>query len=262
MKPPIIIDVNCLCGHWPFRKVPRHSFADLCQIHQENGISGGFVASLDSIFYADPMEGDMDLQEQIKDSHYCLIQTVNPMHPALAADLNLGQTHLKSAGVRIYPVYHGYSLLEPQVAHMMTLLAQHKLPLFLPLRMEDERMDHLITPIPADLEQLQRFITAHPQQTIMLLNVRMGEIFKLKDVLKASPHVFVDISGFKEYQFSVEKAVAAVGADHIVYGSLYPLYSFKSTLLSLDKADLTTDDRIAVASGNAMTALGLMSGNA
>ncbi|NLB45133.1 MAG: hypothetical protein GX821_08215, partial [Clostridiaceae bacterium] len=103
------IDVNCLWGHWPFRHIPRARFADLVHDHADCGIRQGYIASLNSIFYVDPLEGEAELYEQVKGSAYRQVQTVNPLHQA-CQDIQFGIEHYQIDGVRIYPGYHGYRL--------------------------------------------------------------------------------------------------------------------------------------------------------
>ena len=93
-------DVNCLLGHWPFRKLYRNTYADLIRVHNENGIDCGLVSSLNSIFYNDPFEGDEELHKVIKGTGYRHILTVNPMLPAFTEDIRKGVEFFGISGVR------------------------------------------------------------------------------------------------------------------------------------------------------------------
>ena len=250
------IDVNCLWGHWPFRHIPRDSFADLRRRHLACGIHTGYIASLNSIFYADPLEGEAELYTQIRGSGYWQIQTIDPLHQA-GQDIQIGLERFQIAGVRIYPGYHGFGLLDPAVAALLAILEKRRLPLLLPLRMEDERLDHLIRPRPVDLDELGDFLKANTNRTIVLLSVRLAEIEQLKPVIRSGRRICVDTSGLKDQLFSVEKAVAAIGAEHVLYGSLSPLYSLQSTVLSVEQATLTPAEEPAIWSGNAMDLMAL-----
>ncbi len=245
------IDVNCLCGHWPFRHIPRARFADLVHDHAACGIRQGYIASLNSIFYVDPLEGEAELFEQVKGSAYRQVQTVNPLHQA-CQDIQIGIERYQIAGVRIYPGYHGYSLLDPKVHELLDFIGERNLPLFLPLRMEDERLDHLVRPRPIDLAELEQFLAANPGRTIVLLNVRLAEIERLKPLIRTGQRIYVDTSGLKDQLFSVEKAVDAIGAGHILYGSLSPLYCMRSTVLSVELSALSPEQKQAIWAGNAL----------
>src|SRR5690242_3937862 len=107
------IDVNCLLGHWPFRKLYKNTLRDLQEVHAANGIQEGYVSSLNSIFYNDCFEGDEELHEMIKDSSYHHVQTINPVMPGFAEDKDEGVRRFSSKAIRIYPTFHGYSLQDP-----------------------------------------------------------------------------------------------------------------------------------------------------
>ena len=244
------IDVNCLWGHWPFRHIPRARFADLVHDHTACGIRQGYIASLNSIFYVDPLEGEAELYEQVKGSAYRQVLTVNPLHQA-CQDIQFGIEHYQVAAVRIYPGYHGYRLLDPKVRVLLDFIGERSLPLFLPLRMEDERLDHLVQPRPVDLAELEGFLSVNPTRTIVLLNVRLAEIERLKPLIRTGQRIYVDTSGLKDQLFSVEKAVDAIGAGHILYGSLSPLYCLRSTVLSVALSALSPEQKQAIWSSNA-----------
>ena len=47
-----MIDYNAYVGDWPFYKLPRTTLGELAELHRKNGISGGYISSLQSIFLA------------------------------------------------------------------------------------------------------------------------------------------------------------------------------------------------------------------
>ncbi len=245
------IDVNCLWGHWPFRHIPRARFADLVHDHTACGIRQGYIASLNSIFYVDPLEGEAELYEQVKGSAYRQVLTVNPLHQA-CQDIQFGIEHYQIDGVRIYPGYHGYRLLDPKVRVLLDFMGERSLPLFLPLRMEDERLDYLIRPRPVDLAELEGFLSVNPTRTIVLLNVRLAEIERLKPLIRTGRRIYVDTSGLKDQLFSVEKS----GRCHREPGTsctapCRPLYCLRSTVLSVALSALSPEQKQAIWSGNA-----------
>ena len=58
------LDCNAFIGNWPFYKTRFGSFEDLKRIHRENGIDGGYVSSVQSIFYNHPWEAEVELEGQ------------------------------------------------------------------------------------------------------------------------------------------------------------------------------------------------------
>jgi len=233
-----IVDVNCLIGHWPFRKISSCTFEDLKNVHSKNGISYGYVSSLNSIFYNDPFEGDEELHEIIGHTNYRHVLTVNPMLPAFEDGIVRGMKNFSISGVRIYPGYHNYSLNCLEMKALCSVLRKLGLPLFLTLRAEDERLNYLITPRPVNIPEIQTFIENNPDLTILLLNIRFHEIMTLKSSILNSGRVFVDTSGLKDQLFNIEKLTGIIGDERILYGSLHPLYCLESTLLQVTMADI------------------------
>ena len=238
-----IVDINCLVGHWPFRKLYKNTFADLAEIHRGNGIEYGFVSSLNSIFYNDPFEGEEELHNIIKGTAYRHILTINPSLPYFAEDIRAGVELFNVSGVRIYPCYHDYMLNCEDMDRLCRILSEYNLPLFLTLRMEDERLNYIIKPQPVNLEDIRLFSVRNRNLKIILLNIRMGEITRLKELLIDQDNVYIDTSGLKDQLFSIEKLTATLGADKIIYGSEYPLFCLKSTLLEVVKAEIDENSK-------------------
>lgn len=242
------VDVNSLIGQWPFRKLYKNTFEDLKAAHRENHIDYGYVASLDSIFYNDPFEGDEELHSIIAGSDYRHVLTINPMIPGFEYDLERALDQFNIQGVRVYPMYHGYTLDNDNFLRLCHLLKEYDLPLFLPLRMEDVRLNHIVSPRPLPLSELETFLKEHMDNTVVLLTAYLAEIDAIKDVLRRGDKFFFDTSGLKDGMFTVEKLLKVCPPEKIVYGSLYPLYAMKSTKLLIDWADISQDakDKILI----------------
>ena len=232
------IDCNCLIGHWPFRKLYKSAFSDIQKIHGEHSISSGYIASIDSIFYNDPFEGDEELHEQIKGTGYRHVLTVNPQLPGFVRDVKKGIRNFDIKGVRIYPGYHGYSLGDDNLRVLCEVLRDNDLPLFVSLRMEDERMNYLSKPETIPLKDIRSFLADRQENKIVLLTAFYGEVTGLAEDLNRHKQVHFDTSGLKDQLFNIEKLLTVFSPEKIVYGSLYPLYSFSSTYLEVEKADI------------------------
>jgi predicted TIM-barrel fold metal-dependent hydrolase len=232
------IDVNCLLGNWPFRKIRKNSLNDLKNIHEINNMEYGYVSSLNSIFYNDPFEGDQELHEIIKDTQYRHVLTINPELPWFIDDIKEGIELFDIKGVRIYPGYHGYTLDSRSVQELCRVLTEKKLPLFISMRMEDERLNYLVHPRSIDKTELSEFLTAHPENVIVLLSIRYGEVMPIKDIINSRENIFIDTSGFKDLLFIIEKMTKEIDHCKILYGSNHPLYCMKSTILLVEKAEV------------------------
>lgn len=243
-------DVNALLGHWPFRKIRKNKLDDLRSVHRDNQITGGYVASLNSIFYNDPFEGDEELHAQIGGTEYKHVLTVNPTLPGWQRDIEDGIDRFGIKGVRIYPTYHDYDLNTESVAELCGALKKHRLPLFVTKRMEDERLDYLMKPKPLEVALLQKFVSAQPDLDIVILNIRYGEIVAMKQEINELPRLFIDTSGLKDKVFVLEELLQIISAEKIMYGSQHPLYCLKSSFCVVDMVELPDETKRAIFSGN------------
>ncbi|MDF2667742.1 MAG: Amidohydrolase [Paenibacillus sp.] len=229
-------DVNVLLGQWPFRKIYKNTLEDLRKVHSDNRITGGYAASLNSVFYNDPFEGDEELHEQIKGTEYKHILTVNPDLPGWERDIEEGIRRFDIHGVRVYPCYHPFDLNGEAMSRLSEVLIKHDLPLFISKRMEDERLDYLLQQLPLAVDKLQQFIVSKPNLKIVLLTVRIGEIETMKDEILAHPHVYMDTSGLKDRVFVIEDLLKTIPVERVLYGSNHPLFTLKSSFLLVEMA--------------------------
>lgn len=230
------IDINCFLGHWPFRRIRRNSMEELLHIHAENGITHGFVSSLNAVFYNDPFEGDEELHEMIKDTGYSHILTINPLLPGYREDVEKGAARFGIRGIRIYPGYHGYGPESPEFKELCNFLQTTRLPLMLTLRLEDERLNYICKPRSFTVQELQGFVENSAGIRLVLMNPYYHELMAIEEYIRSYPHVFFDLSGLKHYNFVLEKLIEDFPVEKMLYGSQFPLYSLKSSLLLVEKA--------------------------
>ena len=227
-------DFNCMVGHWPYRKIRKPSFSHLKEVHEANGINCGYVSSINSIFYNDPFEGDLELHEMIKGSTYRHVLTVNPKLPGYVNDIEAGVENFDIRGVKIFPGVHGYNLDDPDMQDLCRVLQHHDLPLFLSMHLENERFYYLLFPSDIKTEELESFLVGQPDLKVLLLCAYYHELSEIKDTLLSHQSVYYDTSSL----FAIEDIVNDLGADRMVYGSQHPLLCLKSTHLLVKHADL------------------------
>lgn len=240
-------DCNCLIGHWPFRKIRKRSIEDLREIHKAHRIAGGYVGSMDSIFYNDPMEGDRELRQALdKAPEYQLAQTINPMLPAFPEDLEQGIRQLNTKAVRVYPAYHGYTLRHPALLSLGRMLAKAELPLLVSCRLEDPRLAYICHTKPVNVEDVTFLAGKIPRLKIILLCAYMQELLPAASSICSSRNVFFDTSGLRSGSFAVEKMMAYFPPDKIVFGSQWPLFCFSSSYLKVSRStcDATVKENI------------------
>lgn len=249
------IDANCYIGSWPFRKLRRHTIEDLKHIHGENNIEYGYVSFLNSIFYNDPFEGEEDLYRAINGTPYKHVMTINPQLPEFERDIERGIDKFGIKGVKIFPGYHGYSLQDKSVEKLCSVLYNYGLPLFVVVRMEDERLNYIMTPRTLSREEICNFISKNQNMgTIVFLSMLYGELVSCRDCILTAKNVLFDTSGIRNFM-GIEKLVEFFSADKILYGSQFPLYCLKSSFLMTDRAEIEDKEKKKIFYDNALSRL-------
>lgn len=252
------VDCNCFVGGWPFHYVRENTFEKLKKLHEANKISSGFVSSTEAIFYNDPYEADEELSRTLDGSGYQHVVTVNPTLPGCCDSLQKMMSEFPVAGVRILPGFHGYSLQDQRLEKLCNMLSERNVPLFLTLRMEDERVTYLFHPYEIPLWDISRFISIHTNFSILICNARNEEISWLSNTFRSNKHVYADCCGLKNGLFGIEELYKEGVLDRIVYGSLAPIFCMKSSLLLIEKANIDSNLKDKILSGNEFLAHALV----
>ena len=244
-----MIDFNCFTGSWPFHPIRGGSFAELKRLHRENGISKGVVSSFQSLFYREFFLAEEELHRQLKDSEYRQVMTVNPAHPYCLEGIAYGLQNWNIAGVRLVPTYHGFQLEDPQVLKLCEFLEQYRLPLFLTLRMEDERVSYLLKPKQPEPEQTDRFLKRFPKLPILLCSAKQYELEEWRDTILSRSNIFYEGSNLKSSAAPLELLEEKL-LERMVYGSTAPLLCLKSSLLSLQTDRIEENLRQSIQNGS------------
>lgn len=243
------IDFNCFVGGWPFHKVRNHSFESILELHEQNEISGGYISSTNAIFYNDPYEAELELAAVLSKESYHHVMTVNPTLPGCFDDITRAIRDLRIEGIRILPGFHNYSLNSEEVTDLCMLLRRYRLPLFLTLRMEDERVAYLFHPQSVPIQDVKIFLESQTELPVLLCNARLGELLKLKDILLTHRNKYADCSGLKDMLFIMEHLNGEHLTERLVYGSLAPIFCLKSSLLSVEVSDIAPETKASILSG-------------
>lgn len=247
------IDVNCMWGTWPFRKLYKNRFSDLQKIHRETGFVYGYVSCMNSIFYQDPYEGDEDLHKVLKGTPYRHVLTVNPTLPAYEADIERGMKEFDIKGVRVFPTYHHYSLDNPRFLELCAKLKKYHVPLFLTTHVEDERFDYLLLQSQINIsDEMTTFLHTVTDIPILLMSLRFGAILSLEREIRERPNVYIDTSCLKDPVACLEELTAKIGDRKILYGSQYPLNVLRSTFYEVTMAKIPEVSKARILRGNAI----------
>lgn len=244
------MDFNCFAGNWPFFRLRNNTVEKIAACHRKCGISGGFLSSLEAIFYQDPYEAELELSRHLEGTPYMHAMVLNPTLPGWQDDLKRAYEKLHIRAVRFVPGFQNYQLTDPCVEAVMDALRQYRLPLVVTMRMRDERTMWMLQPKEIPVEELRAFLEENADIPTLITHIRPGETEKLSDLFSARENLFVDNSGFKDGLFALDRLWnnTATGG-HIVYGSGAPLMEMMATTLQVETGELDDDTKAQIFSG-------------
>lgn len=73
---------------------------------------------------------------------------------------------------------------------------------------------------------------------------------ELRDKIKAAPHVWADLSRVNGPVFAAEKLVEALGADSLIFGSLWPIQMIAPSLRAIEDAHIFDAERAQILGEN------------
>lgn len=219
-------DAAAFCGNWPFYRLRDAQLPQMLEKLKSEGIGGGFISSLDAIFYNDPWEADGELVKALDGTAFRVAMCVDPMLPWSGMHLQQG----KQAGVgavRLYPCVHDYLEDDQSVVAICRLAGMLELPVILTLRVEDARMAYLLQQKEPDFDRIRSLITQCEGTKFIISNCLMHQVAELQPLPE---NVWFDTAGFKG-DFYLEQQ-QEIRQDRILFGSFAPLQSLSSAVLA------------------------------
>lgn len=241
----MIIDTNASLGHWPFRSLV-HSTADgLLSLMDQYGVSQAWVGAFEGVFYRDMASANQGLLAEIAGHEDRLLPwaVINPNFPDWQSDLDEA-TAAGMCGVRLYPNYHGYRLLDDCCLQLCEELQQRRLPVAIYHKVVDERLHHWHCKVPPTEMALTPLVQQFPALPIIYCGG------SLPAVGQVPPGVYVEISRV-EGTAGVATLAAAIGPERVLFGSHAPYFYLQAACLKIVEAGLRETDREAILHGNA-----------
>jgi predicted TIM-barrel fold metal-dependent hydrolase len=254
-----MIDVNVWLSRWPFRRLPDDQPEDLVRRLRRLGVTEAWAGSLDALLHRDLGAVNSRLVDACRTHGAGLLRpfgAVNPLLPDWREELRRCHQDLGMPGIRLHPSYHGYSLEHPAFAELLGEASRRGLIVQVALKMEDERTLHpllkgLSTTDPAPLAGL---LAREPRSKVVLLNALgnlRGEPLKR---LLAAGGIWVDIA-MLEGAAGLERMVAQLGPERLLFGSNAPLFYAEAAHLKLKESILTPEHSEAIRQTNAQRLL-------
>jgi predicted TIM-barrel fold metal-dependent hydrolase len=255
-----MIDVNVWLSRWPFRRLPDDEPASLVRRLVRLGVTEAWAGSLDALLHRDLGAVNERLAAACRAEGGGLLRpfgAVNPLSPDWMEDLRRCKQVHQMPGIRLHPNYHGYALDHPVVEELLAEAARVGLVVQVALKMEDERTHHpLLKDLPkTDPAPLAGLLARTPGPPIVLLNA-LGDL--RGDLLKrllALDRIRVDIA-MLEGAAGLERLIAQVGHEKLLFGSHAPLFYAEAAHLKLKESVLTAAQADEIARGNARRLIG------
>jgi predicted TIM-barrel fold metal-dependent hydrolase len=250
-----MIDINISLSHWPFRRLPDDEPEALVRRLERLGVTEAWAASLDAVLHRD-LAGVNERLAAMCRAHgkglFRPVGAVNPLLPDWREELRRCHEVHRMIGIRLHPNYHQYALDHPAFVELVDQTARRGLIVQIALKLEDERTLHpLLKGLPlTDPVPLLGLLGHAPRPQVVLLNALgnlRGEPLKR---LVAVGGVWVDIATL-EGAAGLERLIAEVGSERLLFGSHAPLFYAESAHLKLKESDLTPEQAAAIKEGSA-----------
>ncbi len=239
-----LVDVNAWLGSWPFQYFHEATAAILADRLAAEGITAAAVGNPEAAFNPDIMESNRILVRRLE-KHAMLrpVPAVDPTKRDWRDVLALCRDE-GAAAVRVFPGYHGYELGSPAAMAVMEQLAgERTLPLFVQVRMEDERTHHprcriAAVEVASVLEAAGRFPT--------LRFVALCPYFhEAVDLAKGPANVSFDISHVERLR-TVSSLLAEVPLQRVLFGSHAPFLQPLAAVMKVQAPSAGEEARRAI----------------
>jgi len=252
--PEDLVDTNVYLSRWPFRRYPYDEPTALVSCLRQHGVVQAWAGTLDGLFHKDVAGANARLAEDCRRHGPGLLLpmgSINPLLPDWPEDLRRCVEVHRMPGIRLHPNYHGYGLEHPELARLLDLAAKRRLIVQLVVIMEDERMMHPLGRVPpVDLSPLKALLTKTPALRLVLVNAMRTVREPALAALMRAGQVYAEIA-MLEGVGGLERLLAALPAERILFGSFMPMFYFESAAGKLEESQLSPQQRRAIASQNA-----------
>jgi uncharacterized protein len=257
----MIFDLHTHLGHFPFRRLRHNRAPDLIQLMNRHGIDQGLVSSLNSVFYRNTHEGNLELKGEVQqaDNRLVPVATVNPTYSGWQHDMDQALLEWRWPGIYLVPSHHRYLLSDPTGQEVLQRIAQRGVPLVLPQRLEDRRQQHWMDQT-EDLKfaEVAAALKPFPELKVILLNWSGLDGNKIREA-GLSDRVLIDMTRLSVVmQKNIPKLIDTLGIGAIGFGSHMPMAYPGPALVRLQMlGNLSADERERIAWRNATEFLGL-----
>jgi len=251
-----MFDINTAVGHWPFRRIPNQTVAELRALLEGVGIAAAAVANTHGLFYKNCHDANLELAEWLAPhaDFFVGVATLNPLYAAWERDLRICSEELGFRGLRLVPQYHDYALGCDESIAMARLAAQVGLPLMIPHRVVDVRQHHwLDTERVIGIDEIGALCRAVPEAKVVVCEGSFSASALVNEEGSARyPGLYLESS-----RVAIDAFSEAFAAERIAFGSGAPFKHIRPAQLKVEVVDLGAESRERICGQNGRALLGL-----
>jgi len=235
----MLIDVNAYTGHWPFRQLKQNTCNARLEMMEKNGIEFSVISNLNGIFYKNVQSANEELYEELKqdrrfEKRLIPFAVINPIYAGWKDDLKKCTGEMGMKGVRLHPLYHNYSLTNPNCIELVKRTRDLGLPIALSLRMVDKRVSSWMDINEEwSLKDVMPIIKEVPDAKYMILNAANNlQLSEEDSTILKKVNFLMDTSGRGVSQ--LWQLLSIYGAGKFAYGSHSPILDNITGLLRIE----------------------------
>lgn len=257
-----IIDVNVDLFGWPYRTTKYDETTALVEKLRHHGVRQAWAGSFDMLFHKNLDAVNRRLAAECRDKGDGLLVpfgAVNPMWPDWQEDVRRIDEEYEMPGIKLVPMYHGYSLGDSEFVGLLEEAASRDLMVLIVVNLQDERMQHPRTPIPAvDVTPLAASLRKVPDARVALLNPFRNVRGERLQVMMNETNVSFGIANL-DGNGGLERILrgdhwylqVTMPAERLLFGSHVPFFPVENALFKFVESELSTSDQIAILHSNA-----------
>jgi predicted TIM-barrel fold metal-dependent hydrolase len=243
------IDLNGYYGQWPYWRLRHGSEEEILQLMDRYGIDRIALASTRAIF-SDWEEGNEEVRQLAwrRPDRFLSIITINPI---------LGENHLDKfeeyvgdntvAGLRLYPIYHGYELSDRNLVleNILQRAESMNLPVFIPLRL----MMNWAMPV-LSVTSVEKLVARFPKLRIVLGGINYEELKQIIPMLITRHTIYIETSCL-QLRGAIEQIVSLIGAKRLLFGTGMPLQNPACEIAKINCLKLQHEEKECIYANNA-----------
>ncbi|MGV3686351.1 MAG: amidohydrolase family protein [Daejeonella sp.] len=268
----MLIDINAYVGNWPFQQLQYNTCEALLDRMNKFGVEISVISNLNGIFYKNTQSANEELYKELRSARkfsdrFIPFAVINPIYAGWRDDLETSVKHFGMKGVRVYPKYHDYGIIDPACIELVKRVRDHGLPVAFEYRMVDSRqrswmdIDYVVGTPKREwtLKDILPIVKAVPDAKYMILNYANASALTAEEMaLVKNANLLFDTSGRTITNMS--DFLKLYGTDKFAFGTHSPILDYLSGQLrieSLYPSEADENVKEMLRSGNAKKMLGI-----